>query len=65
MSATPRQSPSNIEQDRAIGQDDPAQGSRQGREANKPHGYPGTADIGTNASQILENGEELPAPDKS
>lgn len=44
----------NIEQDRAIGQDDPAAGSRQGREANKTSGYPGTPDIGTDATQTEE-----------
>lgn len=64
MAETPRQSPVNTQQDRAVGQDDPVEGSRLGREANKPKGYPGTPDIGTNASQIVENGEELPASDK-
>ncbi|SFM62316.1 DUF2934 domain-containing protein [Variovorax sp. OV329] len=32
----------NMEQSRAIGQDDPSEGSRMGREANKPSGYPGS-----------------------
>jgi hypothetical protein len=44
----------NIEQNRAIGQDDPMDGSRQGREANKATGYPGTPDIGTDAAQTEE-----------
>ncbi|MDM0009474.1 DUF2934 domain-containing protein [Variovorax sp. J22G73] len=37
-------SPVNIDQARAVGQDSPAEGSRMGREANKPHGYPGEAE---------------------
>jgi hypothetical protein len=41
----------NIEQDRAIGQDDPTEGSGAGREANKKSGFPGIPDIGTNAAQ--------------
>lgn len=44
----------NIEQSRAIGQDDPAAGSRMGREALKKSGYPGTPDIGTDAAQTDE-----------
>jgi hypothetical protein len=44
----------NIEQSRAIGQDDPAEGSTQGREANKKTGFPGTPDIGTDAAQTEE-----------
>ncbi|MFM9927765.1 DUF2934 domain-containing protein [Variovorax sp. H27-G14] len=34
-------SPVNIDQARAVGQDSPVEGSQMGREANKPHGYPG------------------------
>jgi hypothetical protein len=60
MADTPSQSPVNIDQNRAVGQDSPAEGSRMGREANKKSGYPGTPDIGTNASQIVQNGEKLP-----
>ncbi|MDM0108829.1 hypothetical protein QTH97_28070 [Variovorax sp. J22R24] len=41
----------NIEQNRAIGQDDPAAGSRMGREADKASGFPGTPDSGTDAAQ--------------
>lgn len=44
----------NIEQNRAIGQDDPMEGSRQGREADKKSGYPGMPDIGTDAAQTEE-----------
>jgi hypothetical protein len=44
-----------IEQNRAIGQEDPiATGSRMGRERDKATGFPGTPDIGTDASQIEE-----------
>jgi hypothetical protein len=32
----------NIAQNRAIGQDDPVEGSRMGREQDKPRGYPGS-----------------------
>ena len=32
----------NIEQSRAIGQDDPTEGSRLGREADKSSGFPGS-----------------------
>jgi len=42
---------SNMEQSREIGQDDPQEGSRMGREANKKSGFPGSPDIGTNAAQ--------------
>lgn len=48
----------NLEQSRAIGQDPPTEGSRQGREANKKTGYPGTPDIGTDAAQ-LEDAERF------
>lgn len=44
----------NIEQNRAVGQDDPMKGSRLGREANKKTGAPGTPDIGTDAAQTHE-----------
>lgn len=44
----------NIEQNRAVGQDDPMAGSRMGREAHKPTGFPGTPDIGTDAAQTEE-----------
>ena len=44
----------NIEQSRAIGQDPPTDGSRMGREANKKSGFPGTPDIGTDATQTEE-----------
>lgn len=44
----------NIAQNRAIGQDDPMDGSRMGREAHKKSGYPGTPDIGTDAAQTEE-----------
>lgn len=37
-------SPVNIEQNRAVGQDSFAEGSRMGREANKAHGFPGEAE---------------------
>ena len=41
----------NLEQNRAVGQDDPTEGSRTGREANEKEDFPGTPDIGTNAAQ--------------
>ena len=45
----------NIEQSRAIGQDDPIEeGSRMGRERDKDVGFPGTPDIGTDALQTEE-----------
>lgn len=45
----------NIEHNRAIGQEDPiATGSRMGREQDKPSGFPGTPDIGTDAAQAEE-----------
>jgi hypothetical protein len=45
QSGTQKQmSPVNIDQNRAVGQDSPAEGSRMGREANKAHGYPGEAE---------------------
>ena len=37
----------NIQQDRAIGQDDPVEGSRMGREANKKTGFPGDPTVET------------------
>jgi hypothetical protein len=48
----------NIAQNRAIGQDDPLEGSRMGRERHKQAGFPGTPDIGTDAAQI-EEGQAL------
>jgi hypothetical protein len=45
----------NLEQSRAIGQEDPiATGSRMGRERDKASGFPGTPDIGTDAVQTEE-----------
>ena len=48
----------NIAQNRAIGQDDPMDGSRMGREQDKDHGFPGDgeagADPGTNAAQTQD-----------
>jgi hypothetical protein len=44
----------NIDQNRAIGQDDPMEGSRMGREANDKTGFPGRPDIGTDAAQLDE-----------
>jgi hypothetical protein len=37
-------SPVNIDQNRAVGQDSPAEGSRMGREADKAEGAPGQAE---------------------
>jgi len=70
MTQPPEQSPENIDQNRAVGQDSPAEGSEIGREANKRHGYPGSRDIGTNAAQSMEAGEkppprDAPKPDES
>ena len=45
----------NIQQNRAIGQDDPMKGSRQGRKANKKADFPGSG----------ESGSGRPDPDKS
>ncbi|MEJ7688591.1 MAG: hypothetical protein WKG52_17345 [Variovorax sp.] len=47
----------NIEQSRAIGQDDPAEGSRMGREADKKTGFPGSPDRETNAGRTEETDE--------
>ena len=44
----------NIEQNRALGQDDPLHGSRMGRRLYDQTGYPGTPDIGTDAAQLEE-----------
>jgi hypothetical protein len=44
----------NIDQNRAIGQDDPMEGSRMGRKAHAKTGFPGTPDIGTDAAQLEE-----------
>ena len=48
----------NIAQSRAIGQDDPTEGSRMGREQHKTGGFPGdgetSADTGTDAAQTRE-----------
>ncbi len=44
----------NIDQNRAIGQDDPMEGSRMGRKAHDKSGFPGTPDIGTDAAQLEE-----------
>ncbi|MDH6594991.1 hypothetical protein M2165_004880 [Variovorax sp. TBS-050B] len=63
MTRTPEQSPVNIDQNRAVGQDSPTEGSRMGREANKRHGYPGSRDIGTNAAQSMQVGEKPPPSD--
>lgn len=64
-------SPVNIDQNRAVGQDSPAQGSRMGREANKAHGYPGEAEQlaaadhanpSGSASSESETDNAVPAP---
>lgn len=44
----------NIEQNRAVGQDDPQHGSRMGRRLYDGTGQPGTPDIGTDAAQLEE-----------
>ena len=44
----------NIEQNRALGQDDPLHGSRMGRRLYDGTGQPGTPDIGTDAAQLEE-----------
>jgi hypothetical protein len=52
----------NIEQNRAIGQDDPMEGSRMGREQHKARGYPGSGEAGdgqgTDASQVAEGAND-------
>ena len=54
----------NIEQNRAIGQDDPTEGSRMGREQHKTAGYPGSGEAGdgegTDASQVAEGAGDKP-----
>ncbi|MGJ7487706.1 hypothetical protein ACSFA2_20755 [Variovorax sp. LT2P21] len=54
----------NIEQNRAIGQDDPVKGSRMGRERDKADGYPGAGDPGdgegTDAVQATEGTPQKP-----
>ena len=44
----------NLEQNRALGQDDPMHGSRMGRRLYDGTGQPGTPDIGTDAAQLEE-----------
>ena len=44
----------NIEQNRALGQDDPMHGSRMGRRLYDGTGQPGIPDIGTDAAQLEE-----------
>jgi hypothetical protein len=44
-------SPVNIDQNRAVGQDSPAEGSRMGREADKAEGAPGQAEQAEQAEQ--------------
>jgi hypothetical protein len=44
----------NIEQNRALGQDDPLHGSRMGRRLYDGTGQPGIPDIGTDAAQLEE-----------
>lgn len=51
MTARKPMSPVNIEQNREVGIDTPLDGSRMGREADKPSGDPG------------ERGHDAPAPD--
>lgn len=52
----------NIEQNRAIGQDDPMEGSRMGREQQKTRDYPGSGEPGdgqgTDASQVAEGEDD-------
>lgn len=52
----------NIAQNRAIGQDDPMEGSRMGRERNKPRDYPGSGEpgdgAGTDATQLAEGEDD-------
>lgn len=55
-------SPVNIDQNRAVGQDSPAQGSRMGREANKAHGYPGEAEQQVATNSINPSGTEPSDP---
>lgn len=54
----------NVEQNRAIGQDDPVEGSRMGREQQKTAGYPGSGEAGdgegTDASQVSEGAGDKP-----
>lgn len=51
----------NIAQSRAIGQDDPNEGSRMGREQHKARGFPGDGEAGsgegTDAAQTREAGD--------
>ena len=49
----------NIEQSREIGQDDPSEGSRMGKEAQKKTGFPGSESRGTQAAQEAD-GQVVP-----
>ena len=52
----------NIAQNRAIGQDDPTEGSRMGHEQHKARDYPGAGEsgdgLGTDASQVAEGEDD-------
>jgi hypothetical protein len=48
-------SPVNIDQNRAVGQDSPAEGSRMGREADKAEGAPGQAEQAEQAEQTQQS----------
>lgn len=50
-------SPVNIDQNRAVGQDSFAEGSRMGREANKAHGFPGEAEQQAHVVEAAESAE--------
>jgi hypothetical protein len=54
-------SPVNIDQNRAVGQDSPAEGSRMGREANKAEGAPGQAEQAGQAEQPSQTAETTQA----
>jgi hypothetical protein len=51
-------SPVNIDQNRAVGQDSPAEGSRMGREANKAEGAPGQAEQANRPNKPAERQSE-------
>jgi hypothetical protein len=60
VAETKKQSPVNIVQNRAVGQDSPVEGSHIGREADKSTGYPGSPVIGTNEARRRRSARSCP-----
>lgn len=53
----------NAKQSREIGQDDPLEGSRMGREANKATGYPGEEELADGGSGATPTEAQIRAED--